>query len=339
MMDRSFAFHSREKRLELVQQRLRQHHVDVQRLWKRIPQGPDHYGRSQSSLQVPIEFDEPGTGAGDGGGSIGFPNTRGTRRCSQGLYYYEQSRYAGRGRSLPFLRSTKPWETPNAVAGPYNSIGATCAIKMNVDRSQLLLADQFGFQIPDDATIYGIVCRSRWKTEWLNHDGYTGTNFIADNPAHVRIITENELGLEDQQGFIFGPWFHLGGVKIGGYGGVSGGALFPAPIGGNQFSYLDKWRGDPEVYPNESPDFLGSGFYFSIGLPGYGGNNQYLYPGMEFPTPSVVNSSLFGVSLALSGFNVFAGTNQLMRISLDGFRITLSYFVYHQTGSCSIEDE
>lgn len=321
MMDRPYILKSQEKRLQLLQQRFRQHHTDVQRLWKRIPQAPEAVGYPQSATQSPLIFDDPLSGASGGGVSFGA-NTGGTRRCSRGRYYYEQWRYAGRGRSLVGSRGNKSWESPDEISGPVDLVGTSCTYNTQLrDRSYLLIADRFDFAIPEDAKIEYLYAFGRWKMTRAG-GAYPG------GPSPFIFIREDHLGVEDSStGYLLGPWFHRNGIKVGGVG-TSGLGL------GGGYSQ-DTWYGsEPPVGTNWSHSYTGGatlGTQLNQASPDYLNPSQF-YNGQGFLTVDDVNSEGFGYSVQGKALPFHATLDITSRVYVDSIWILVGYSLFHQTG-------
>lgn len=291
---------NREARMQYLEQRFRQHHVDIQRLWKRIPQGPHQFGVAQSSPADPIVFDPDMTGIASVGGPV---NTGGTRHCSKGFTYHQQTRFPQRVRSTPFLRSNQVWETPMAAAGPTDGVGASCTMPPGAEnRSRALVSDEYDFSIPIDAKILGLDADVVWKCERI-------VNLNAGSV--IPFICEDRFGVESDANPL-GPWFHRNGVRFGGTGHVI-----------RQFATKAfQYDSGTQTYQH--------GFHTQFPHNGQIEDPNQFYAGVRATlTPEDINSSGFGWMLAFHGQTFGNGT---FRVSIDSIAITVTYAVYHQTG-------
>ncbi len=284
--------------MQYLEQRFRQHHVDIQRLWKRIPQGPHQFGVAQTSPADPIVFDPDMTGIASVGGPV---NTGGTRHCSRGFTVHQQTRFPQRVRSTPFLRSNQVWETPSAAAGPTDGVGASCTMPPGAaNRSRALISDEYDFAIPEDAEILTLDADVVWKCEQIVAGGTV-----------IPFICEDRLGVEGDGGPM-GPWFHRNGLRFGGGGYVI------RQFATKAFQY-QQGNGGTETYQH--------GFHTTFE------NNldpANYYAGVSIPlTADEVNNNGFGWMLAFHGQTFGNGT---FRVSIDSIAITVSYGIYHQTG-------
>lgn len=298
-MDRSHILISPEKRLTMIERRFRQHHVDVQRLWKRIPQAPQLYGAPTTASRIPVDFD-PESGGASAGGPV---NTGGTRRCSRGWYRYIQCRWATRARNVVANGGNVSWDAPSEAEGEPDGTAAAATLGVN-KRTQFLVFDRFGFTIPPDATFDKAVAHCTLK---VTKNG--------EKDVHVPVVMCNQYGTpySGAQGeYRFGPWFHRGGIRFAGSNSGWGSTVTSSEPGFWERTYFAAH--DPPNTPNlmaeQDPLTIAE-----INSPSFGAIAQFEYLGATFGTGTVPTSAT---------------------IHVDALRICIEYLVYHETG-CSGE--
>lgn len=128
---------SYESRMNRLSKRFRQHHVDIQRLWKLCAPLGQGVPQGGGAVFVP-PFDEPPSG---GTAQTGTP-------CKN---RYCVSRYANDAYQTAGTAPSVAWTVLNRAEGPPDNSGAQVSLPTGLDNSHVMGLENYNFTIPIDA--------------------------------------------------------------------------------------------------------------------------------------------------------------------------------------------